>query len=114
MPNQDDLDEMTSRELQRSIQLMAESMTQLSNNVSTLVESDIRRQERETRQQEFNDQIRERVHDLEGWKQNLEVSRAKESQAREALQKYWWVLFLIGGYAVYKLTKNGLITQLLS
>lgn len=114
MPNRESTDEMTAREMHRSIQTMAESITQLSNNVSTLVESDIRRQERETRQQDFNNHARGRLESLEEWKQDLEIKRASESQGREILNRYWWVLMLIGGYAVYKLTKNGLITQLLS
>lgn len=112
MPNTSDLDEMTSRELQRNIQLMAESITQLSNNVSTLVESDIRRQERESRQQEFNNQIRDRVHVLENWQKDIEINRAKESQGREVLMKYWWLLMLIGMAATYKLTKTDIITLL--
>lgn len=109
MPNTPDPDEMTSRELQRNIQLMAESITQLSNNVSTLVESDIRRQERETRQQDFNNQMRDRVHDLEGWRKDIEISRAKESQGRDMLNRYWWVLMVAGLAAVHWLTKNGVL-----
>lgn len=114
MGNRPTNEEMSNRELNRDLQLMATAVTKMSESVSKLVESDIRRQERESRQEEFNNMARDRLHSLEDWKQGLEVKRARESQPREVLQKYWWVLFLIGGYAVYKLTKNGLITQLLS
>ncbi len=98
-------EEMTSRELQRDMQTMAKSITQLAENISKLVESDIRRQERESRQQEFNEQMRNRVRNLEDWKQCIDISRAKESQGRDFLMKYWPILLLIGSIAAFKLTR---------
>ncbi|CAH9016421.1 hypothetical protein VP137E351_P0061 [Vibrio phage 137E35-1] len=112
MSHDNDTEEMTSRELQRDMQTMTNSITQLSENISKLVESDIRRQERDLRQQEFNDQIRDRVHDLEDWKQDIVISRAKESQGRDILMKYWPLLLLIGSIAAFKLMRLDLSTIL--
>ena len=114
MPNRESTDEMTAREMHRSIQTMAESITQLSNNVSTLVESDIRRQERETRQQDFNNHARGRLESLEEWKREMEISRAKESQGREILQKYWPILLALGTFITYQIAKAGHFVKLIS
>lgn len=98
---------MSERELTRNIHQMAQSITVMSESVTKLVESDIRRQERETRQEEFNNMMRDRVHSLEDWRQDLEIKRASESQPREALNKYWWVLVLLGGWITFQVGKTG-------
>lgn len=107
MDNQPTNEEMSNRELNRDLQLMATAVTKMSESVSKLVESDIRRQERESRQEEFNNMARDRLHSLEDWKQDLEIKRATESQGREALKKYWPILVAVGSYIIFQVAKTG-------
>ena len=112
MSNGNDSGDITIHELARSMQNMADSMSKLSDDLGTLLESDIRRQERETRQQELNQKTDRRLTEIEKWKHSLEISRAKESPGREFLMKYWAFFFVFGSIIVWKVGKTG-ITSLL-
>lgn len=86
-------------EVRSEIKQMARSVDKLSNAVQTLVENDIRKQEREDRQAELNDRMAERVLKLENFREDILIKRSEESSSRNWLMKnYPWlaVLAVIG------------------
>lgn len=89
-------------EITLNLRTMVTAVTELSISVKTLVESDIRRQEREASQLEFNNFVRRelreiRDHELKQikkWQTKLDLERARESHGRNFLTKYWWAIIL--------------------
>lgn len=97
---------MSDPELVAEIRLLAKSTTEMNDSVKKLVEAEIRRQERDTRQEELNIKTNKRLIQLEQWQHDLEIQRAKESQGRVVITKYWWVLLLVALSATSYITKT--------
>lgn len=89
-------------EVRVEIKQMARSVDKLSNAVQTLVENDIRKQEREDRQAELNDRMGERMLKLENFREEILIKRGEESTSRNWLMKnYPWLVVLVILFAAY-------------
>lgn len=89
------------QEVRTEIKQMAASVDKMAGAVQTLVENDIRKQEREDRQSELNERTSSRILKLEEFREEILIKRAKESPAREFLNKNWpslMALIVAGGY----------------
>lgn len=105
---------MPDHELVMEVRLLAQAQSEQSKNIKKtnellerLVESEIRREEREHRQEEVNTRTDARLTALEEFKRDIEIKRSGEAKGMEVLGKYWWILLLIGGYVVFEFTRNG-------
>ncbi len=92
-------------EVRTEIKQMAASVDKMAGAVQTLVENDIRKQEREDRQIDLNDRTGKRLLKLEEFREDILISRATESSAREFLNKYWPILSIVAVVATAYLTK---------
>ena len=107
--NESRFEGMASPELVHELKTLSRSMIKMSNSVTTLVESDIRRQEKESRQEEINNRLMIGLSDVTKEVEKIKLSRAEEKQGREALTKWWPVLAIGGAALVYQVTRSGLI-----
>ena len=94
-----------SEENARSSARTSECISELTGVVKALAESDIRRQEREDRQQETNSRIIDDVKVLKEFREDIIVSRAKESPARDWLSKNYPWLVVIAALATAYISK---------
>lgn len=93
-------------EVRTEIKQMASSVDKMAGAVQTLVENDIRKQEREDRQVDLNDRTGKRLLKLEEFRENILISRAKESPARDFLNRYWPILSIVAIIATAYVTKT--------
>ena len=101
--------DMTDHELATEIRLLTQNSQKTNEILEKLVESDIRRQERDTRQEEFNSRTTADIKELKEWKREIEIQRSAEARGIDTLSKYWWVLLLLGAFVAYHVT-NGSIS----
>lgn len=88
-------------EVRQELGQMASSVGKLADSVQTMVEHEIRRQEREDRQSETNRVMGARIQDLEQYRRNDELEKAQGKQMREFLQARWpWLMVLMSALAV--------------
>ena len=93
------------QEVRSEIKQMASSVNKMADAVTMLVESDIRRQEREDRQQETNSRMADDIRLLKNFREDIIVSRAKESPARDWLSKNYPWLVVIAALATAYISK---------
>lgn len=82
------LDDTTERFTEK-LDSIADSVASLADSVKTLTERDIRIQEREFRQTETNKELKCMLQDVKEKVYKIELERAKESQSRSFLYRYW-------------------------
>ena len=82
------LDDTTERFTEK-LDSIADSVASLADSVKTLTERDIRIQEREFRQTETNKELKCMLQDVKEKVYKIELERAKESQSRLFLYRYW-------------------------
>jgi len=75
---------------------MVDAVKELTGSVNTLVERDIRSQEKEHRQDEINNRLGGELKEAKKEIDAIKLARAEEAQGRKMLNKYYWVLGLIG------------------
>lgn len=75
---------------------MIQAIKDMASSIRKLSDAEIRREERESRQDAVNRSFGTRIEALERYRHALEIERAEEKPARTILKKYYWVLLLAG------------------
>jgi hypothetical protein len=76
--------------------VMTDALREMTVSIKTLTESQIRREERESRQAEINTALFKFKRETEQWRQDLDLKRAAEEPARAWLSKWWPTLGAVG------------------
>ena len=104
--------EDAARDMDRQFELrdkvllsIAEDVRTLTTNVTRLVESNIRKEEREARQKEINTEVDKQLKELQQFKQDILIARASEFHVMNFLKSKYPFIVIAVLIAAYELSQ---------